>query len=129
MDEGFYYFKEVHMTANFICYKKCTTCKKAEKFLRENDISYTARDYTEDPLSAAEITELWKASSLPLSRFFNTSGQIYRQEKIKDLLPSLSEEEQINLLAKHPKLIKRPIIQMKNTVLVGFKETEWKELA
>lgn len=117
------------MTANFICYKKCTTCKKAEKFLRENDISYTARDYTEDPLSAAEITELWKASSLPLSRFFNTSGQIYRQEKIKDLLPSLSEEEQINLLAKHPKLIKRPIIQMKNTVLVGFKETEWKELA
>ncbi len=117
------------MTANFICYKKCTTCKKAEKFLRENDISYTARDYTEDPLGAAEITKLWNMSKLPLSKFFNTSGLIYRQEKIKDRLPELSEEEQIKLLAKHPKLIKRPIIQAGNTVLIGFKETEWKELA
>ena len=114
------------MTANFICYKKCSTCKKAEKFLRDNNVDFLSRDYTEEPLDAQEITDLWKLSGLPLSKFFNTSGQIYRQEKIKDKLPSLSEEAQITLLSQNPKLIKRPIIQTEDAVLVGFKEDEWR---
>lgn len=127
--KGFYYLKEVAMTANFICYKKCSTCKKAEKFLRENGIKYTSRDYTEAPLSVEEVTALYQKSGQPLSKLFNTSGQIYRKEKIKDQLPSLSEAEQIQLLSDNPKLIKRPLLETATTVYIGFKETEWKELA
>ena len=112
---------------NFICYKKCSTCKKAAKFLKDNNVEFTERDYTEEPLSATEITDLWKKSGQPLSRFFNTSGQIYRQEKIKDKLPELSEDQQIKLLSENPKLIKRPLLEINNTVLIGFKENEWKE--
>ncbi len=112
---------------NFICYKKCSTCKKAAKFLKDNNVDFVERDYTEEPLSTAEITNLWKKSGQPLSRFFNTSGQIYRQEKIKDKLPELSEDQQIKLLSENPKLIKRPLLEVNNTVLIGFKENEWKE--
>lgn len=112
---------------NFICYKKCSTCKKAAKFLKDNNVDFVERDYTEEPLSTAEITNLWKKSGQPLSRFFNTSGQIYRQEKIKDKLPELSEDQQIKLLSENPKLIKRPLLEINNTVLIGFKENEWKE--
>lgn len=116
------------MPLQFICYKKCSTCKKAEKFLRDNDIAYTGRDYTEEPLSQEEMTALHQKSGQPLSKLFNTSGQIYRQEKIKDKLPSLTEQQQIQLLSENPKLIKRPLLETNDTVLIGFKEDQWKEL-
>lgn len=116
------------MPLQFICYKKCSTCKKAEKFLRDNDIAFTGRDYTEEPLGKEEITRLYKKSEQPLSKFFNTSGQIYRQEKIKDKLPGLSEAQQIQLLSENPKLIKRPLLETETNVLIGFKEDQWKEL-
>ncbi len=116
------------MPLQFICYKKCSTCKKAEKFLRDNEIAFTGRDYTEEPLSRGEIAELYQKSGQPLSKFFNTSGQIYRQEKIKDKLPHLTEEEQLQLLSENPKLIKRPLLETPSTVLIGFKEDQWKEL-
>ena len=114
---------------NFICYKRCSTCKKAAKFLKENEIVVTERDYTEEPLSREEISHLYKKSGQPLQKFFNTSGQIYRQQKIKDQLPNLTESQQIQLLSENPKLIKRPLLETKTTVLIGFKENEWKELA
>ncbi|UTX51217.1 Spx/MgsR family RNA polymerase-binding regulatory protein [Candidatus Saccharibacteria bacterium TM7i] len=113
------------MAINFICYKKCSTCKKAEKFLRDNDIGFTPRDYTDQPLGATEITTLWQKSNLPLSRLFNTSGILYREFDMKNRLPTLSEDEQIKILSENPKLIKRPIIETKETVLIGFRQPEW----
>lgn len=109
-------------------YPKCSTCKKAIKWLKEHEVEFTDRHIVEDNPSAEELKEWHKKSGLPLKRFFNTSGQIYRGQGIKDRLPSMSEEEQYDLLSTNGMLVKRPIIVGDDFVLVGFKEKEYEEL-
>ena len=111
----------------FICYPKCTTCKKAENWLKEQGISYELRDIKLDKPSRAELADWYQKSGLPLKRFFNTSGNLYKELKLKDCLPEMSEEEQLDLLATDGMLVKRPIFISGDTVLVGFKEKEWIE--
>lgn len=111
----------------YICYPKCSTCRKAQKWLDDHNEEYTLRDIKEDNPSYDELKEWYKKSGLPLKRFFNTSGQLYREMQLKDRLPYMSEEEQLKLLATDGMLIKRPIVVKGDTVTVGFKEAEWKE--
>ena len=111
----------------FICYPKCTTCQKAKKWLDDNKIEYELRDIKEDNPSLEELTAWYKASSLPLKKFFNTSGLLYKSMELKDKLPSMSEEEQLKLLATDGMLVKRPLVIGGGFVLVGFKESEWSE--
>ena len=115
------------MNMKFICYPKCTTCKKAQKWLEDNSVSYELRDIKEQNPSYEELTEWYKKSGLPLKRFFNTSGLLYKSMELKDKLPDMSEEEQLRLLASDGMLVKRPIAVTGDTVLVGFKEAEWAE--
>lgn len=112
----------------YICYPKCTTCKKAQKWLDENGVKYELRDIKENNPSLDELMDWYKKSGLSLKRFFNTSGQIYRSMGLKDKLPNMSEEEQLKLLASDGMLVKRPIAVDGNIVLVGFKESEWEKL-
>lgn len=111
----------------FLCYPKCGTCQKARKWLDENSIEYTFRDVkTENP--TAEELRAWHAlSGLPLRKFFNTSGLLYKSMGLKDKLPAMSEEEMLLLLASDGMLVKRPLAVGDGFVLVGFKETEWTE--
>ena len=111
----------------YICYPKCSTCRKAQKWLDDHNEEYTLRDIKEDNPSYDELKEWYKKSGLPLKRFFNTSGQLYREMQLKDRLTDMSEEEQLKLLAADGMLIKRPIVVKGDTVTVGFKETEWTE--
>ena len=111
----------------FICYPKCTTCQKAKKWLDDNKIEYELRDIKEDNPSLEELTAWHKMSGLPLKKFFNTSGLLYKSMELKDKLPSMSEEEQLKLLATDGMLVKRPLVIGKDFVLVGFKESEWAE--
>lgn len=111
----------------FICYPKCTTCQKAKKWLDENNINYELRDIKSDNPTYDELKHWYKISNLPLKRFYNTSGLIYKSMHLKDKLPSMSEEEQLKLLATDGMLVKRPIAILNDTVLVGFKEKEWEE--
>lgn len=111
----------------FVCYPKCSTCKKARKWLDENGKSYEERDIKIDRPSEAELKAWWEKSGLPLKRFFNTSGNLYKQMGLKDRLADMSEEEQLRLLATDGMLVKRPVVVGKDTVLVGFREKEWEE--
>lgn len=111
----------------FICYPKCSTCQKAKKWLDENKIAYTERHIVEANPSAEELKTWYERSGLPLKKFFNTSGMLYKEMKLKDKLPEMSEEEQIKLLATNGMLVKRPLVVDGDKVLVGFKEVEWKE--
>lgn len=111
----------------FICYPKCSTCQKAKKWLDEHNIQYTERHIAEENPSYDELEDWYKKSGLPLKRFFNTSGLVYRDLQLKDKLPSMSEEEQLKLLAGNGMLVKRPLVVDGETVLVGFKEAEWVE--
>ena len=111
----------------FICYPKCTTCQKAKKWLDDNKIKYEYRDIKEENPSLEELTTWYKMSGLPLKKFFNTSGLLYKSMELKDKLPAMSEEEQLSLLASDGMLVKRPLVIGKDFVLVGFKETEWSE--
>ena len=111
----------------FICYPKCTTCQKAKKWLDDNKIEYKLRDIKEDNPRLAELTAWHKLSGLPLKKFFNTSGLLYKSMELKDKLLTMSEEEQLNLLATDGMLVKRPLVIGRDFVLVGFKEAEWKE--
>lgn len=111
----------------FIEYPKCTTCNKAKKWLDEKGISYTDRHIKEDNPSVAELKEWHQKSGLPLKRFFNTSGNLYKELQLKDKLPAMSEEEQYELLATDGMLVKRPIVVTEDVVLTGFKEGEWEE--
>ena len=111
----------------FICYPKCTTCQKAKKWLDDNKIEYELRDIKEDNPSLEELTAWYKMSELPLKKFFNTSGLLYKSMELKDKLPTMSEEEQLKLLATDGMLVKRPLVISKDFVLVGFKESEWSE--
>ena len=111
----------------FICYPKCTTCQKAKKWLDDNKIEYELRDIKEDNPSLEELNAWYKMSGLPLKKFFNTSGLLYKSMELKDKLPIMSEEEQLKLLATDGMLVKRPVVIGKDFVLVGFKESEWSE--
>lgn len=112
----------------FICYPKCSTCQKAKKWLGEHDLKYTERHIVEDNPSYDELKEWYQRSGLPLKKFFNTSGLLYREMELKNKLPSMSEEEQLKLLATNGMLVKRPIIVDHDKVYVGFKENEWEGL-
>lgn len=111
----------------FVHYPKCTTCKRAKKWLDEHQISYEERDIKEHNPSLEELKEWYQRSGLPLKRFFNTSGMLYKEMKLKDKLPEMSEDEQLALLASDGMLVKRPIVVTKESVLVGFKEEQWEE--
>ena len=112
---------------SFICYPKCTTCKKAQKFLDDNAIEYTLRDIKTENPSKDELKALYEKSGLPLKRFFNTSGMLYKSLGLKDKLAHMSEDEQLTLLSTDGMLVKRPIIIGDDFVLTGFKEKEWCE--
>ena len=111
----------------FVQYPKCSTCKKAKKWLDEHNFEYDSKHIVEDNPSAEELREWWTISDLPLKRFFNTSGMKYRELKLKDKLPDMSEDEQLDLLATDGMLVKRPILINDDVVLVGFKVKEWEE--
>lgn len=111
----------------FVEYPKCTTCQKAKKWLNEKGISYEDRDIKAQNPSAAELKGWHEKSGLPLKKFFNTSGMLYKEMGLKDKLPGMSEEEQYQLLASDGMLVKRPILVRDEMVLVGFKESEWDE--
>ena len=111
----------------FVEYPRCTTCKKAKKWLDEHNIDYQSKHIVEDNPTADELREWWEISDLPLKRFFNTSGMKYRELKLKDKLPEMSEDEQLNILATDGMLVKRPIIVDDDFVLVGFKVNQWEE--
>ena len=111
----------------FLEYPKCTTCRKAGKWLDEKGIDYEDRHIKEKNPSTEELKEWKQRSGLPLKKFFNTSGMLYKEMKLKDRLPDLSEEEQYELLASDGMLVKRPLLIGEDFVLVGFKEAEWTE--
>ena len=108
-----------------VCYPRCGTCKKAVKWLEENNIEYTYRDIRLDNPSEEELRKWHEMSGLPLKKFFNTSGLLYKEMKLKDRLPDMTEDEMFALLASDGLLVKRPIAVTGDKVLVGFKEAEW----
>lgn len=112
----------------FVCYPKCTTCQKAKKWLTERKFKFEERDIKTENPTKEELTAWYQKSGLPLKRFFNTSGMLYKEMKLKDRLPEMSEEEQLELLATDGMLVKRPILVTEDNVLVGFKEKEWETL-
>ncbi|MBR6071147.1 MAG: arsenate reductase family protein [Ruminococcus sp.] len=113
----------------FICYPKCTTCQKAQKWLDGRGAKYELRDIKTDNPTYEELADWYKKSGLPLKRFFNTSGLLYKSMELKDKLPNMSDEEQLRLLATDGMLVKRPLLIDGDTVLVGFRETEWSKIA
>ena len=112
----------------FIQYPPCCTCLKAKKWLDAHGVSYTDRHIKEQKPTYEELAAWYKASGLPLKKFFNTSGLLYKSLNLKEKLPSMTEEEQLRLLATDGMLVKRPIVVTNHTVLVGFKEAQWQEL-
>ena len=113
------------MPVLFVCYPKCTTCQKAQKWLEEHGVSYTVRDIKTQNPTLDEIKEWHRKSGLSLKRFFNTSGLVYKSLGLSAKLPEMPEEEQYALLATNGMLVKRPIVVAGDTVLVGFKPAEW----
>ncbi len=109
----------------FICYPKCTTCQKAKKFLDDNKISYTERHIKDENPTYNELKEWYAKSKLPIKRFFNTSGLVYKSMSLKDKLDAMSDDEKLNLLASDGMLVKRPMLVGDDFVLIGFKESEW----
>ncbi len=111
----------------FICYPKCTTCVRAKKWLDDNKIEYELRDIKLDNPTFDELSAWYKLSGLPLKKFFNTSGMLYKSLDLKNKVPEMSEEEMLKLLATDGMLVKRPLLIGDNFVLVGFKDAEWNE--
>ena len=111
----------------FLCYPKCTTCQKAKKWLEEQKIEYTERHIADQNPTYDELKEWYAKSGLPLKKFFNTSGLLYKEMQLKDKLVNMNEEEMLKLLATNGMLVKRPLMVNGETVLVGFKEAEWSE--
>ena len=111
----------------FICYPKCTTCQKAKKWLDDNKIDYELRDIKLDNPTLEELTDWYKKSGLPIKKFFNTSGLLYKSLDLKNKLPEMTEDDMLNLLSTDGMLVKRPLLIKEDLVLVGFKEIEWKE--
>lgn len=112
----------------FLCYPKCTTCKKAQSWLDNNNIGYSLRDIKVKNPTEAELRAWHSRSGLPLKKFFNTSGQLYKSMQLKDKLPAMTEDEMFALLASDGMLVKRPMLITEDTVLVGFKEADWAAL-
>ena len=112
----------------FICYPKCTTCQRAKKWLDDHGIAYELRDITLDNPTLAELTEWYKKSGVPLKKFFNTSGLLYKSLDLKNKLPTMSESEMLELLASDGMLVKRPIAVSDDFVLLGFKEDEYEKI-
>lgn len=112
----------------FIWYPKCSTCQKAKKWLDSHEIEYTERHIVEESPTYEELKEWHQKSGLPLKKFFNTSGMLYKEMKLKDKLPEMSEDEQLKLLATNGMLVKRPLVVMADKVLVGFKGAEWEKV-
>ena len=110
-----------------LVYRKCSTCQKALKWLEDNQLNFDERPIKEENPSYDELKEWYQKSGLPLKKFFNTSGLLYKELKLKDKLPTMSEEEQLQLLATDGMLVKRPLVVGDDFVLTGFKEAEWKE--
>ena len=108
-----------------LCYDRCTTCQKALKWLDSKGADYTVRPIREEHPNEDELKSWWKQSGLPLRRFFNTSGTLYRELGLKDRLDTMSEEEQLRLLASDGMLVKRPLLVSGETVIPGFKEKDW----
>ena len=111
----------------FVYYPRCSTCQKAKKWLDENNLKYTERHIVEDNPTYEDLKDWYSRSGLPLKKFFNTSGLLYKDMKLKDKLPGMSEDEQLKLLATNGMLVKRPVLVNGDTVLLGFKEAEWAE--
>ena len=112
----------------FICYTKCTTCQRAKKQLDDNGIEYELRDIKLDRPTLSELTEWYDLSGLPLKKFFNTSGLLYKSLELKTRLPEMTEEDMLTLLATDGMLVKRPLLIGDDFVLVGFKEAEWENI-
>lgn len=112
----------------FIEYPPCSTCKKAKSWLDGRGIAYTDRHIKENPPTYEELKQWYESSGLPLKRFFNTSGLLYKSLNLKEKLPSMTEEEQLQLLATDGMLVKRPILVTDKDVVTGFKESEWEQL-
>lgn len=110
-------------------YPKCSTCRKALKWLDEKGVTYQAQDLVQNPPSKTQLSDLWKRSGLPIAKLFNTSGESYRAGGYKDKLKSMSDDEALGALAKDGKLIKRPLVDTGKHVLVGFDEAEYKKHA
>ena len=115
------------MKRQFICYPKCTTCQKAKKWLDEQGMEYEQRHIKDQHPSAAELETWWKQSGLPLKRFFNTSGLLYKSLQLKEKLLTMSEAEMLTLLATDGMLVKRPLLIADDKILVGFKQAEWEQ--
>ena len=116
------------MSVLFLEYPKCSTCKKAKAWLEGNNVVFDDRHIVEENPTAEELQAWWEKSGLPLKKFFNTSGMLYKEMQLKDKLPAMNEEEQLALLATNGMLVKRPLIIGEDFVLVGFKEAEWERL-
>lgn len=115
------------MSLLFLQYPPCSTCKRARKWLDDHTITYDSRHIKEENPTVSELEAWYKKSGLPLKKFFNTSGNLYKEMDLKTRLPLMNEQEQLNLLATDGMLVKRPIIVGEDFVLVGFKEEEWQE--
>ncbi len=115
------------MSVLFVEYPKCSTCQKAKKWLDQHGVAYEDRHIKEQNPTEEELKEWYSRSGLPLRKFFNTSGMLYKSLQLKEKLPQMSEEEQLRLLATDGMLVKRPLIVMEDRVLVGFKEAEWEK--
>ena len=111
----------------FICYPRCTTCQKAQKYLDEKGAAYELRNIKEENPTFEELEKWYREGGLPLKKFFNTSGLLYKSMELKDKLPAMSEEEQLKLLASDGMLVKRPLLIGEDFVLTGFREKEWAE--
>jgi arsenate reductase len=109
-------------------YPKCSTCKKALQWLEEHGVAFESRHIVEENPTVQELELWWKKSGLPLKKFFNTSGNLYKEQNLKDKLPQMSEQEQLELLATNGMLVKRPLVITEDMVLVGFKEDQWQQL-
>ena len=116
------------MSVLFLEYPKCSTCKRAKAWLTENGVAFDDRHIAEDNPTAEELKAWWEKSGLPLKKFFNTSGLVYKEQSLKERLPDMSEEEQLALLATNGMLVKRPLVIGEDFVLIGFKEAEWERL-
>jgi arsenate reductase len=112
----------------FLCYPRCSTCKKAQAWLDDRGLSYTYRDIKTENPSYEELAAWYEKSGLDIKRFFNTSGLLYKSMELKDKLPHMTVEEKLRLLASDGMLVKRPILVKDELVLIGFKEKEWEEL-
>lgn len=115
------------MSLLFLQYPKCSTCKKAQNWLNWNKLSYESRHIVDNNPSAEELTDWIKRSGLPIEKFFNSNGVVYKKMELKDKIPNLSEGELIELLSTNGMLLKRPILVTEDTVLVGFKEAQWEK--